>query len=111
VFLNGSTIALLQKQEDDANCGSFSQLQKLSCSRRFYVLKTWLLYVLRILNSIGLKVKLHMKLFVGNIGAKDLVLCHNWSVADAGRTRHGEVKQYFLRELKEAGIIVILWKR
>ena len=60
---------------------------------------------MRILNAIGLKVKLPMKLKVDNKGAHDL--CHNWSVG--GRTRHVEVKQYFLRELKEAGIIEVEW--
>ena len=28
----------------------------------------------------------------------------------AGRTRHIDVKQYFLRELKEAGIVEVHWK-
>jgi hypothetical protein len=28
----------------------------------------------------------------------------------SGRTRHIEVKQYFLRELKEQGIIKIVWR-
>jgi hypothetical protein len=65
-----------------------------------------MLYAMRIMNSIGLKVKLPMRLIVDNKGAKDL--CHNWSVG--GRTRHVEVKQYFLRELKEAGIIMTEWR-
>jgi hypothetical protein len=47
-----------------------------------------------------------MKLYVDNKGAKDL--CNNWSAG--GRTRHIEVKQYFLRELKEAGIMEVIWK-
>ena len=42
-----------------------------------------------------------MVLKVDNKGAKDLM--NNWSVG--GRTRHIEVKQYFIRDLKEAGII------
>lgn len=65
-----------------------------------------MMYAMRILNSIGLKVKLPMVLYVDNKGTHDLA--HNWSVG--GRTRHIEVKQYFLRELKEAGIIVVKWK-
>ena len=47
-----------------------------------------------------------MVLEVDNKGANDLI--NNWSVG--GRTRHIEVKQYFLRELKEAGIIVTKWR-
>ena len=39
-------------------------------------------------------------------GAVDFA--NNWSVA--GRTRHIEVKQYYLRELKEAGILKVQWK-
>lgn len=46
-----------------------------------------------------------MQLQVDNKGAKDL--CNNWSVG--GRTRHIQVKQYFLRELKEAGILEVTW--
>jgi len=58
-----------------------------------------------VLNSMGLKVRLPMILEIDNKGAKDLV--NNWSIG--GRTRHVEVKQYFLRELKEAGIIEMKW--
>ena len=57
--------------------------------------------IMRLMNSMKLKVKLPMVLYVDNKGAKDL--CNNWTVG--GRTRHIEVKQYFLRELKEAGIV------
>ena len=60
-----------------------------------------MIYALRVLNEPGLKVELPMKLYIDNKGAHDL--CHSW--ASGGRTRHIEVKQYFLRELKEAGII------
>ena len=40
-----------------------------------------------------------------NRGAIDLV--NNWSVG--GRTRHVEVKQYFLRDLKEQGLLKVEW--
>ena len=63
------------------------------------------LYVMRILESIGLKVKKPMQLYCDNKGAVDLA--NNWSVG--GRTRHVEVLQYFLRELKEEGIIHTQW--
>jgi len=64
-----------------------------------------MLFAMRILNAMQLKVKLPMYLYVDNKGAKEL--CNNWSVG--GRTRHVEVKQYFLRELKEAGLIEVRW--
>jgi hypothetical protein len=46
-----------------------------------------------------------MLLEIDNKGAKDLI--NNWSVG--GRLRHIEVKQCFLRELKEQGLIVVKW--
>ena len=65
-----------------------------------------MMFIMRILNSMGLKVKLPMILHVDNKGAKDL--CNNWTVG--GRTRHIKVKQFFLRELKEAGIVHVKWQ-
>jgi hypothetical protein len=65
-----------------------------------------MMYIMRLLNSMKLKVKLPMMLYVDNKGAKDL--CNNWTVC--GRTRHIKVKQYFLRELKEAGIVHVKWQ-
>eukprot|EP00957_Ditylum_brightwellii_P188132 14322432-Ditylum_brightwellii.AAC.1 len=65
-----------------------------------------MLMAMRIMNCMGLEVKLPMILYLDNKGAKDLV--NNWSVG--GRTRHIKVKQYFLRELKEAGLIECCWK-
>jgi hypothetical protein len=64
-----------------------------------------MLFVMRVLESMGLSVKKPMMLFVDNKGAKDLA--NNWSVG--GRTRHVEVRQYFLRKLKEQGIINCVW--
>ena len=58
---------------------------------------------MRILNSLGLKVKLPMILEMDNKGAVDLA--NNWSVG--GRTRHVDTRQYFLRQLKEEGILKI----
>ena len=54
----------------------------------------------------GLPVEFPMILEVDNKGAADL--CNNWSVG--GRTRHVSVKQFFLRDLKEAGIIKVAHK-
>ena len=51
----------------------------------------------RLLESMGLKVKLPMILEVDNKATVDLANNLN----TGGRTRHVEVKQYYLRELKE----------
>jgi hypothetical protein len=61
---------------------------------------------MRLLFRLGLDVQLPMILEVDNKGAVDFI--NGWSVS--GRTRHIEVKQYFLRELKEQGIIKIIWR-
>ena len=54
----------------------------------------------------GLKVEFPMILEIDSKGAVDL--CNNWSVG--GRTRRISVKQYFLRDLKEAGMLKIIHK-
>jgi hypothetical protein len=55
-----------------------------------------MLFEIRLLESMGLKVKKPLVLNVDNKEAKDL--CDNWSVG--GRTRHVEVKQMFLRSVE-----------
>jgi hypothetical protein len=62
-----------------------------------------MLYVYRLLDSIGLSVELPMLLEMDNQGAVDLA--NNWSVG--GRTRHVDVRNHFLRELKDEGPIVV----
>ena len=62
-----------------------------------------MLHVMRLLVSLGLKVKLPMLLEMDNKGAVDLA--NNWSVG--GRTRHVDVHNYFLRDLKDEGILRI----
>ncbi len=64
-----------------------------------------MLYMKDVLESLGLRVKLHMVLAIDNQGA--VYLANNWSVG--GRTRHIDVRSVFLRELKEAGVLVIKW--
>ena len=56
-----------------------------------------MLFVYNILKSLGLKVQLPMVLEMDNKGAVDLA--NSWSVG--GRTRHVDVRMYFLRELKD----------
>ena len=64
-----------------------------------------MLYVMRVLELLELKVKKPMILEMDNKGAVDLA--NNWSVG--GRTRHVDVRQHFLRKLKEEGIIKVEW--
>ena len=54
-----------------------------------------------------LQVELPMILEVDNKGAVDFI--NGWSVS--GRLRHIQNKMYYLRELKEAGLIKITWKK
>eukprot|EP00957_Ditylum_brightwellii_P079777 6067053-Ditylum_brightwellii.AAC.1 len=62
---------------------------------------------MRILNAMGLQVKLPMTLYIDKKSVADF--SNNWLIG--GRTRHVKVKQYFLRELKEARIVEIKWKK
>jgi uncharacterized protein YlbG (UPF0298 family) len=64
-----------------------------------------MLYVKKVIESIELYVELPMSLTMDSKGAKDII--NNWSVG--GRMRHIEVKYYFLRELKEKGLIKVEW--
>jgi len=64
-----------------------------------------MLFVWKIIKSIGLKVKLPIILDLDNKGAVDIA--NYWSVA--GRTKHIDTKQYFIRHLKENGIIKVRW--
>jgi hypothetical protein len=57
-----------------------------------------MLYIWHILESMKLKVKFLMILELDNKGAVDLA--NNWNIG--GRTRHVDVRQCFLRELKES---------
>eukprot|EP00957_Ditylum_brightwellii_P195171 14870290-Ditylum_brightwellii.AAC.1 len=53
----------------------------------------------------GLLVELPMLLEIDNSGAVDLA--NNWSAR--GRTHHMKTRMFFLRDLKEAGIIEVHW--
>ena len=62
-----------------------------------------MLYVYRLLESLELEVEFPMVLEMDNSGAVDIA--NSWSVG--GRTRHVDVQNYFLRELKDQGLLVI----
>jgi hypothetical protein len=64
-----------------------------------------MLFVMRVIESMGLKVKKPMTLEIDNEGTVDI--SHNWSAS--GRSRHDSVRQSFLRELKEDDIINVKW--
>ena len=54
---------------------------------------------------VGCKIELPMILHVDNRGAVDLI--NSWSVG--GRTRHVDVRYWYLRKLKEQGVIRVEW--
>jgi hypothetical protein len=64
-----------------------------------------MLYAMRIMESIGLRVNKPMSLTIDNKGAVDYA--NNWTTG--GRMRHSTIKLNFLRELKEDGTIEINW--
>jgi hypothetical protein len=64
-----------------------------------------MIYQKHLLESMTLQVELPMILEVDNKGTVDLA--NNWSAG--GRTRHVDVRQNFLRELKEDGILLVKW--
>jgi hypothetical protein len=64
-----------------------------------------MLYVQNVLKLMGLKVKLPMLFEMNNKGTVDLA--NNWNIG--GCTRHVDVQQCFLRELKESKVMDISW--
>ena len=64
-----------------------------------------MIYGKNFLESLGLKVKLPMTLWMDNKGGVDIF--NNWSIA--GNTRAVSIRFAYIRELKEAGILKIKW--
>ena len=64
-----------------------------------------MIFVERVIESIGLKVNLPMVLETNNKAFVDLV--NNW--AAAGRTRHAQCKLNFMRELKAENVLEVVW--
>ena len=64
-----------------------------------------MLYVDKLMKSMGLKIKKPMMVKCDNKGAVDLV--NGWSVG--GGTKHIDIRLNFLRELKEANEIRVEW--
>ena len=65
----------------------------------------YMLYVMNFLESLELQVEKPMVSKIDNKGCIDLI--NNWSVA--GCTRHVDCRKYFMRELKEDGIMIFFW--
>jgi hypothetical protein len=64
-----------------------------------------MLFAMHVIEGMGLKVAKPMILETDNRGFCDLA--NNWAVA--GRTRHEAVQWNFLRELKEQGVLRVIW--
>mmetsp|Transcript_19788 Transcript_19788/g.30384 ORF Transcript_19788/g.30384 Transcript_19788/m.30384 type:complete len:328 (+) Transcript_19788:378-1361(+) len=101
VFLEGAPISMKSQMQ---HCVT------LSSTEAEYVAATScfqdMLFVMQVVESIGLKVKKPMKLHMDNKGAIDMV--DTWRVG--GRTKHIDVRHHFIRDMKELGAIKIVWK-
>ena len=99
-YLNGAVVTVKSKMQQSVTLSvtEAELVAATSCVQD-------MIFIMRVLESIGLKVKKPMILQVDNKGAKDLA--NNWSVG--GRTRHIDTRNYFLRELKEEGIVKTEW--
>ncbi|KAL7573927.1 hypothetical protein ACA910_001939 [Epithemia clementina (nom. ined.)] len=100
VFLNGAVISASSRMQDSTTL-SVSESELIAGVETAQKM----LFAMRVLEDMGLKVKKPMKLEMDCQGA--LSLAHNWS--SSGRTRHIDVKYHFLRELKELGLIMPVW--
>ena len=63
------------------------------------------MYLKKLVGALELKVELPMKVECDNKSTVDLVNCHS----SAGGTKHIDVKLMYARELKDAGIIKVMW--
>jgi hypothetical protein len=97
-FLNGALVTAKRKMQECVTL-SVTKAELVAATNCIQDM----LYIRSILESMGLKIKLPMKVELDNKGAKEII--NNWSVG--GRTRHFGVRFNFLRELKENGIIEI----
>ena len=99
-YLNGAAICCRSNQQPTVSLSTTeAELNQAA------VVAQDMLYARKVLISLGLKVKLPMILECDNKGTVDLV--NNWSVS--GRTRHVDVKKFWLRDLKEDKIVLVIW--
>ena len=100
VFLEGAPISvksLMQKIVALSVCEA-EVISAVTCAQE-------MIMAYKIITSLELKVKLPMILEVDNKGAVDLA--NNWSTG--GRTKHMDVRFLWLRELKEKGLMKVVW--
>jgi hypothetical protein len=102
VFLNEAPVAMKSRMQDAVTL-SVTEAELVAATQCIQEM----MYVKKLIESVGLKVQLPMVLYVDNKGVKDLI--NGWSVG--GRTRHIDVRYFFLRELKEKGIAKVEWVR
>jgi hypothetical protein len=100
VYLNGAVVVVVcQMQKIVAICVTKAELIQ-QCE-----LAQDMLYVFRLLRKMSLMIKLPMVQECDNQGTVDLI--NNWS--SSGRTQHIDVRYKFLQELKEQGLIRVIW--
>ena len=100
VFLNMTSIRVKSRQQ---NCVTLSvteseMIAACECAQD-------MIRAENVLTSMGLKVRHPMTLYVDNRGVVDLV--NSWNVG--GRTRHVDVRYWWLRELKENNRLIVKW--
>jgi len=100
VFLEGAPTATKSRMQD---CVTLSVTEAeyvaaAACAQE-------MIFQYNVLTSIGFDVQLPMELEIDNKGGIDLA--NNWSAG--GCTRHVDVRHHFLREKKEAGILIYQW--
>lgn len=100
VFLNWAVVRAKSRQQ---NCVTLSVTEAELIAATECVQD--MVRVKNVLESIGLRAKLPMRLYVDNRGVVDLI--NNHSVG--GRTRHIDVRYWWIRELKEAGTVSVQW--
>jgi hypothetical protein len=100
VFLNSAPVAMKSKMQDIVTL-SVTEAELIAATQCVQEM----MYVKKIVESIGLKVKHPMIIQVDNKGTKDLM--NNWSVG--GRTRHIDIRYFYIRELKEQNLLKIEW--
>ena len=81
------------------------ELEKPLPSKKQTQFRSGMMFVYNVLLGMELQVKLLMTLYCDNNGA--VQLANNWLVG--GRTRHVDIKQNFLRELKANGFLRVEW--
>ena len=100
VYLNDAPVAMTSKMQCIVaiSITEAELIQVCECAQD-------ILYVWRLMTEMELSIELPMILETDNEGVTDIV--NNWS--STGRTRHIDVRYKFLRELKEANIIRVVW--